>query len=145
MRRAHSMKHLEVSAGILIYQGKILCLQRGKGKYSYTDYTYEFPGGKIEPGESKEEALVREIGEELDISLDNYTFYDQISYTYPDFSVTLYFFLCHLQSPEFTRKEHINHQWLQPDQLKTLTWAAADAALISRLEKEHIGISTSGA
>jgi len=132
------MKHFEVSAGILIYQGKILCMQRGKGKYSYTDYTYEFPGGKIETGESKEEALIREIHEELNISLDNYVFFDQVSYTYPDFSVTLYFFLCHLKSPEFTQKEHINHIWLSSDTLKTLQWAAADAIIIEKLNQQQI-------
>jgi len=132
------MKHFEVSAGILIYQGKILCMQRGKGKYSYTDYTYEFPGGKIEPRESKEEALIREIQEELNIILDNYEFFQQVSYTYPDFSVTLYFFISYLKSPDFIRKEHINHLWLSPDVLKNLPWAAADATIIDKLKNEQI-------
>jgi len=134
------MKHFEVSAGILIYRGKILCMQRGKGKYLYTDFSYEFPGGKIEQGESKEEALVREIQEELNISLDNYEYYDQVNYTYPDFSVTIYFFLSYLKSPDFTRKEHINHLWLFPDKLNTLLWAAADATIINKLETEQISL-----
>ena len=63
------MKQLEVVAAILTYKGKILCMQRGKGNYPYVSFKYEFPGGKIEPGESRHEALERELREEMNIHI----------------------------------------------------------------------------
>lgn len=134
------MKHLEVAAGILVYNNKILCTQRNVHKYSYLSFKYEFPGGKLEPGETKSEALMRELNEELDlkVSVSEDDFFKTVSYTYPDFSVTLHFYLCHLQSDAFTLKEHAGFKWLQTDELKTLDWAPADVPIVEELEKRGI-------
>jgi len=131
-------KHLEVVGAILVYDGKILCMQRGKGKFSYTDFKYEFPGGKIEPGETKHAALERELREEmdLDIAVDENDLYITVNHEYPDFTITMYTFLCRLDKPDFTRKEHASHCWLAPDKLYTLEWAGADAPIIDKLAQD---------
>lgn len=103
------MKHLEVVAAILIYDGKILCMERGKGKYDYVSFKYEFPGGKIEPGEAKHAALERELREEmkLNVSVAETDLFTTVEHTYPDFSITMYAFICHLKNPELIWEHHI--------------------------------------
>jgi 8-oxo-dGTP diphosphatase len=129
------MKHLEVVAAILIYDGKILCMERGKGKYDYVSFKYEFPGGKIEPGEAKHAALERELREEmkLNVSVAETDLFTTVEHTYPDFSITMYAFICHLKNPEFVRKEHVDHKWLAPEELPSLDWAAADVPIMEKL------------
>lgn len=85
-------KHLEVVAAILIYQGKILCMQRGEGKYAYVSKKFEFPGGKIEPGEAKHAALERELREEMaiQVTIKESDLYMTINHEYPDFTLTMY-------------------------------------------------------
>lgn len=129
------MKHLEVVAAILIYDGKILCMERGKGKYDYVSFKYEFPGGKIEPGEEKHVALERELREEmkLNVTVKEEDLFTTVNHTYPDFSITMYAFKCQLDSPEFVRKEHVDHKWLKPEELPTLEWAGADIPIMEKL------------
>lgn len=131
------MKHIEVVAGIIIYKNKILCMQRDKNKYEYVSYKYEFPGGKIENGESHSEALVRELKEEMDIDIfiseDDY--FLTVDHRYPDFSITMYSYVCRLNTDCFVRKEHINHQWLRKSELNTLDWAPADQPIVKALEE----------
>ncbi len=81
------MKHLEVVAAILEYDGKILCMERGQGKFDYVSFKYEFPGGKIEPGEAKHEAIERELREEMDVrvSVKEDDLYMTVHHDYPDF------------------------------------------------------------
>ena len=131
------MKHLEVVAGILRYDGKVLCMERGAGKYDYVSYKYEFPGGKIEPGEAKHAALERELREEMNIrvTVREEDLYMTVRHEYPDFSITMYAFTCDMASPEFVRKEHVNHQWLRPEELPTLDWAGADIPIMEKLAK----------
>lgn len=129
------MKHLEVVAAILMYDGKILCMERGQGKYDYVSFKYEFPGGKIEPGEAKHAAIERELREEmkLDVTVKEDDLYMTVHHTYPDFSITMYAFKCQLDHPEFVRKEHVDHQWLKPEELPTLDWAGADIPIMEKL------------
>ena len=131
------MKHLEVVAGILRYDGKVLCMERGAGKYDYVSYKYEFPGGKIEPGEAKHAALERELREEMNIrvTVREEDLYMTVHHEYPDFSITMYAFSCDMASPEFVRKEHVNHQWLRPEELPTLDLAGADIPIMEKLAK----------
>ena len=131
------MKHLEVVAAILIFNKKVLCMQRGTGTYSYLDYKYEFPGGKVEPNETKEAALMRELNEELGIktSISEDDFFLTINYTYPDFSITMHNYLVPLTSDFFIQKEHVDHKWLHTYELRSIDWASADIQIIDELEK----------
>ena len=128
-------KHLEVVGAILVYDGKILCMQRGASKYPYTAYKYEFPGGKIEPGETPEQALERELREEMDIAVTvrPQDAYMTVEHSYPDFDITFHTYLCKVKTSAFTRKEHIAHQWLLPRKLHTVDWAPADAPITAKL------------
>lgn len=137
---AGAVKHLEVVAAILIFEGKILCMERGKGKFSYIDYKYEFPGGKIEPGETKTAALERELREEmnLQVQIQESDFFAQVQHTYPDFSISMYAYTCHLARPDFVRKEHVASQWLRPQELSRLDWAAADAPIVAKLAQVSV-------
>jgi len=132
------MKHLEVTAAILINNGEILCMQRNAGKYDYVSLKFEFPGGKVKAGESFERALSRELQEEMDIILqiEPAQFFMTISHEYPDFSITMHTYLCPVENRIFTRKEHISHVWLKPSELDTLDWAPADYPIVKRLIEE---------
>ncbi|HIU63564.1 MAG TPA: (deoxy)nucleoside triphosphate pyrophosphohydrolase [Candidatus Avacidaminococcus intestinavium] len=129
------MKVLEVVAGIVCCGDEILCLQRGNSKYNYIAYKYEFPGGKIEQNELPKEALRRELSEELalDISIENMSFFQEVSYTYPDFAVHLLAYTCFVTDKNLEIKEHSNFCWLTKDQLDQLDWLAGDWPLIEKL------------
>ena len=132
------MKHIEVVAAVIIYKEKVLCMQRGKNKHDYISYKYEFPGGKIEDGESKAEALMRELNEEMNISIniseDNHFF--TVNHAYPDFTITMYSYICNVEIDVFVRKEHISHVWLPVEDLNTLDWAQADEPIVEKLQGE---------
>lgn len=132
------MKHFEVTAAILIEDGEILCMQRKPGKFDYISYKFEFPGGKVEPGESLEQALSRELQEEMDIniSINPEQFFLSVQHQYPDFSITLHSFICPVNSRSFIRKEHHSHVWLTPEKLDTLEWAPADLPIVKKLMEE---------
>lgn len=129
------MKHFEVTAAIIINNNEILCMQRDKSKYDYVSYKFEFPGGKVESGESREVALMREISEEMDfhINITPKDYYLTIEHTYPDFSITMHSYICRVDHRYFVRKEHVSHVWLSPNDLKSLDWAAADVPIVNKL------------
>jgi len=129
------MKHIEVVAAVIINQGKILCVQRNEHKYDYISRKYEFPGGKIDEGETKEEALLREIREELKMNIKIESDFHTVLHAYPDFIITMYSFICTTESIELTRTEHINHLWLTTKELSVLDWAAADLPIVNKLIK----------
>jgi len=131
------MKTIEVVAAIIRNNGEILCMQRDVNKLTYLSCKYEFPGGKIEPGETRTEALQREILEEMGIriSVDENHHFLSIDHTYPDFRIIMHSFICNVENKEFERKEHMNHQWLPPHQLRELDWAAADQPIVEKLVK----------
>ncbi len=120
-------------AAIIRNDGDILCMQRPKGKYEYTSFRWEFPGGKVEPGENEPQALKRELQEEMDYTVEIREHYMTLTHDYPDITVTLSFWLCDAASRTFNRKEHPAHRWLRPDQLPTLQWTDADADVIEKL------------
>lgn len=134
------MKNYEAVAGIIIYNEEILCMQRAKGKFDYISYKYEFPGGKIEPGESAPAALKRELQEEMDIAVEvgNNDFFMTVEHQYPDFRIKMHSYICTVKNKEFKLKEHIAFQWLQKHELRQLDWVAPDIPIIDKLIEVNI-------
>ena len=126
-------KHYTVSAAIIVENKKILCVQRNKGKYDYISYKYEFPGGKLEEGENEEDALKREIGEELNLVIDVAEKFLVVTHEYLDFNLTMHSYLCKANTEKLVLKEHINAKWLYKNELIELDWAAADLPIVSKL------------
>lgn len=137
---------MEVSAAIITNGSEVLCFQRGKAKHDYLTNRFEFPGGKLEPSESPEQALARELKEELnyDVSGKHLTFYKDIDYDYSDFSVKLHYFIIHDPNPIFVLKEHIDAQWHSIDNLEELNWAGADLELVKALVSEPLVLQSKG-
>ena len=129
------VKQLEVVAGIIICNGEILCVQRGEAKYDYVSYKFEFPGGKIEQGETPVLALKRELQEELELVLDvrEQDLFMEIRHCYPDFSIHMYSYVCRVPNKKFKLREHKSYQWLKIKELETLEWLPADVAIVEKL------------
>lgn len=135
LSEGYNMKHLDVVAGIIFYQDKILCMQRNIGKYDYTSLKFEFPGGKIEQGESPEEALRRELMEEMDMKVGEVKYFYTVEHEYPDFSITMQSFICFVDKPDFLMKEHKSFKWLKKEELMSIDWAAADLPIVKEIMK----------
>jgi 8-oxo-dGTP diphosphatase len=127
------MKQIEVVAGVIFWKDWVLCVQRPKNKLYYISEKYEFPGGKIEEGESKEEALHRELLEELNLSAKVKSFFFTVTHQYPDFELTMHSFICEVDTQMLVLHEHIDHKWLKIEELTTLDWAAADIPIVNKL------------
>jgi 8-oxo-dGTP diphosphatase len=127
------MKKIEVVAGIIFFKDQILCVQRPKNKLNYISEKFEFPGGKIEEGETKEDALKRELNEELNMSPHIKSLYLTVVHAYPDFELTMHSYLCEVETKELTLHEHIDQKWLTLSELKKLDWAAADIPIVDNL------------
>ncbi|MDR2611141.1 MAG: (deoxy)nucleoside triphosphate pyrophosphohydrolase [Clostridiales Family XIII bacterium] len=125
------MPEIFVSGALIIHGGKVLATQRGYGDYAGW---WEFPGGKVEPGENPEEALRREIKEELaaDISVDEY--FATTVYDYPKFRLKMDCFLCTIESESFSLLEHTAFAWLGADELYSVKWLGADFPVLERLK-----------
>jgi 8-oxo-dGTP diphosphatase len=130
------MKNIEVVAAVMVHQGKILCVQRGDGKFSYVSRKWEFPGGKVEENESLEEAVKREIREELLAEIRDCAQYLTVQHQYPDFYLTMHSFLCNMPTKAITLTEHIDYKWIERCDLDALDWAAADVPIVRRLMEE---------
>jgi len=127
------MKSIEVVAAIIQFNKKILCVQRGENKLEYISKKYEFPGGKMESGETKEETIKREILEELKMEIQVDKEFLTVTHQYPDFILTMHSFLCSCNNPELILTEHIDFKWLSKDELEHLDWAAADVPIMEKL------------
>ena len=125
-------RQIKVVAAILRREGAIFATQRGYGEFK--DW-WEFPGGKQEPGETPEEALAREIREELatEIAVDQY--FMTVEYDYPEFHLTMDCFLCHVTEGERTLLEHEAARWLAGEELDQVKWLPADVEIVERLKK----------
>ncbi len=131
------MKNIEVVAAIILNEGKFLCVQRGESKLDYISFKYEFPGGKIEQGESRTEALLREIKEELSIDVNVKKEYMTVIHQYPDFLLTMHGLLCTCNEiGKLYLNEHIDYKWLQKSELDSLDWAEADVPFIKRIMED---------
>jgi 8-oxo-dGTP diphosphatase len=127
------MKKIEVVAGVIFCKDEILCVQRNKNKLQYISEKFEFPGGKIEPGESKEEALYRELLEELNLSIKIKSFFMTVVHGYPDFELIMHTYICEVESKVLTLNEHIDKKWLKVNELNQLDWAGADIPIVEKL------------
>ena len=127
------MKKIDVVAAIIMYENKILCVQRGVSKYDYVSKKFEFPGGKVELNETLEEAIVREIREELNMVVSPDEFFFTVKHQYPDFFITMHSFICSCDDPAVQLLEHLDYKWLDASSLKTLDWAAADIPIVDKL------------
>ena len=126
------MKTVRVVAAIIIENGKVFATQRGYGEFKDG---WEFPGGKIEQGETPEEAIVREIKEELDTVVEVGELLDTVEYDYPNFHLSMDCFICKIKSGDLVLKEHEAAKWLTKVILRSVEWLPADEGLIGKIEK----------
>ena len=124
------MKTVPVAAAIIRKEDRIFATQRGYGLYKDG---WEFPGGKIEPGETPEQALAREIREELDTDILVGEKLIQVEYDYPDFHLSMGCYLCTIRAGNLTLKEHESAKWLRMDELYTVQWLPADQIAAEKL------------
>ena len=131
-------KHHHVVAAVIEVDGRVLCMQRGVTRYLYTSHLWEFPGGKIEPGETPEQALHRELLEEMDLDVEVHELLATVTHDYPDFTITLAAYRCTAPTTAFTMREHAASRWLPWDELPSLDWCAADERLIALFPNKNI-------
>ena len=124
------MKRIEVVAAIIMRGKEIFATQRGYGQWHGW---WEFPGGKMEAGESPQEALRREIREELDAEIEIGDLLETVEWDYPEFHLTMHCFICTLLSESVHLNEHEAAAWLTKETLSTVKWLPADEGLIKRL------------
>ena len=127
------MKTIQVVAAIIIRDAVVFATQRGYGQWKGW---WEFPGGKMEEGESPQEALAREIREELDAEISVGQLLETVEWDYPDFHLTMHCFICTLASGEIHLKEHEDAAWLTRETLDSVKWLPADEGLIERIKKD---------
>ncbi len=126
------MKHIEVVAAIIRKEDKIFATQRGYGDWK--DW-WEFPGGKMEPGETPEEALKREIKEELSADISVEEFLTTVEYDYPAFHLTMHCYLCTLLDEAMHLNEHEAARWLSKAELRSVKWLPADLEVVERMKE----------
>lgn len=126
------MKTIYVAAAVIVDQGRIFTACRGYGEFKGC---WEFPGGKIEKDEKLEDALQREIKEELaaDITVDQ--FLGTVDYDYPDFHLTMECYLCHVAGGTLTILEHSAFRWVKKEELENMDWLGADGIVVEWVNK----------
>lgn len=129
------MKTIKVVAAIIIHNHQIFATQRGYGEFKDG---WEFPGGKIEEGETPQEALIREIREELDTEIAVGKLVDTVEYDYPTFHLSMDCFLCTIKSGDLVLKEHEAAKWLTKETLDSVEWLPADRGLIDKIKNDGV-------
>ena len=124
------MKTIEVVAAVIYEDGAYFATQRGYGEF---EGMWEFPGGKIEPGESRESALIREIQEELGVSISVEDYICTTDYDYTTFHLTMHCYICSIVSGEIELREHKSARWLSVDMLDSVEWLPADKEVVDKL------------
>ena len=128
------MNQIEVVAAIIHREGCIFATQRGYGEWK--DW-WEFPGGKMEAGETPEEALRREIREELSTEISVDEFFCTVEYDYPKFHLTMHCYFCSLRTDALHLNEHESARWLSKDELDSVRWLPADESIIEMLKRSN--------
>ena len=127
------MNQIEVVAAAIVKNGKLFIAKRpNKGEVGLK---WEFPGGKIEPGETKEEAIKREISEELSAVIDVSKFITTVEYQYNSFHLTMHVFLCNLTGNDPIIREHVDSCWITKDQINNFDWAPADLKILDQVKE----------
>ena len=126
------MKTIRVVAAIIVNNGKIFATQRGYGDFKGG---WEFPGGKIESGETSQEALIREIKEELETEIKVGELIDTIEYDYPYFHLSMECFWAKIVSGDLILKEHVAAKWLSKDEMDSVEWLPADVTLVDKIKQ----------
>lgn len=132
-REEMEKKNIRVVAAVIREDGRVFATQRGYGNYK--DW-WEFPGGKIEPGETPEAAVVREIQEELGTKVAVDRFLTTVEYDYPEFHLSMDCFFCHIEEGELTLLEHEAAKWLPLGNLRQVNWLPADVLVVEAIEGE---------
>lgn len=127
------IKTIEVVAAIIRHGDKVFATQRGYGEF---EGGWEFPGGKMEPGETPPQALIREIKEELDTEIEVGELIETVEYDYPKFHLTMHCFICTVKSGHLVLKEHEAAKWLTKDTLDSVDWLPADEGIIDKIEQK---------
>ena len=128
------MKVVKVVAAIIAEKGRIFATQRGYGEFKDG---WEFPGGKIEEGEMPQQALVREIQEELDTEVEVGDLLGTVEYDYPTFHLSMQCFLCRIKSGRLNLKEHEAARWLAEDELDNVDWLPADIEVLEWIRRSQ--------
>lgn len=129
------MKTIDVVAAIIVKGTKILATQRGYGEF---EGGWEFPGGKVEQGETPEEAIVREIHEELNARISVQRFLTQVEHDYPTFHLSMKCFICTLDDPSFQLLEHHAAKWLDMQHIDIVDWLPADIKVVAVLKQHQL-------
>ncbi|MEA4826657.1 MAG: (deoxy)nucleoside triphosphate pyrophosphohydrolase [Clostridium sp.] len=126
------MKTIEVVAAIIKHDNKIFTTRRGYGDF---ENMWEFPGGKIEAGETQEEALIREIKEELELDIEISKYLTTVDYNYSNFHLTMHCFICNICGGELRLNAHNDAKWITLDEVDNLKWVPADILVVEKLKK----------
>lgn len=126
---------IDVTCAIVIDKGKVLAVQRSESMHM--PLKWEFPGGKVEQGEDYESSLVREVKEELDLTVQIIGSLMPVEYDYADFTIQLIPFLAKIISGQLCLTEHKDHRWLSWDELFLLDWAEADKPVVGELRENR--------
>ena len=129
------MKTIDVVAAIIVKGTEILATQRGYGEF---EGGWEFPGGKVEQGETPEEAIVREIHEELNARISVQRFLTQVEHDYPTFHLSMKCFICTLDDPSFQLLEHHAAKWLDMQHIDIVDWLPADIKVVATLKQHQL-------
>lgn len=129
------MKKIEVAAAIIVNNDKVFVTQRGYGDFKGK---WEFPGGKIEGGETREEALVREIREELDTTISADEYLCTVEHDYPKFHLVMHCYICSVVRGTLVLLEHEAAKWLDWEHIRSADWLPADAIALEALERWHV-------
>lgn len=126
------MKTMEVVAAVIKNDSNILITSRGYGDY---ENMWEFPGGKMEMGETQEEALIREIKEELELDIIVSNYLTTVDYDYSDFHLTMHCYICEIYAGKLQLNAHNDAKWISIEELDNLNWVPADILVIEKLKE----------